>query len=73
MSTEEGQISTFEVGGTLYVLRRLSIMQDVNLGCRDIIMKYVRILTLEYIDGYAAKISMDYTDFGKSLDILEIK
>ena len=73
LSTEEGQISTFEVGGTLYVLRRLSIMQDVNLGCRDIIMKYVRILTLEYIDGYAAKISMDYTDFGKSLDILEIK
>ena len=70
---EEDKATVFEANGTLYLLRRLPIMQDVNSGCRDIMMKYVRVLTLEYIDNYAKKIDMNYTDFGKSLDILEIK
>lgn len=73
IGAEEGKPTEFEVNGTLYLLRRLPIMQDVNSGCRDIMMKYVRVLTLEYIDRYAKKIEMNYTDFGRSLDILEIK
>ena len=73
LRAEEDKATVFEANGTLYLLRRLPIMQDVNAGCRDIVMKYVRVLTLEYIDNYAKKIDMNYTDFGKSLDILEIK
>lgn len=73
LAIEEGELGSFEIDGNVYLVRRLSMMQDVNENYYDIVMKYARIKTLEMIDARAAEVELNYTEFGNGLDVMEIQ
>lgn len=73
LAIEEGKLGTFEIDGNIYLVRRLSMMQDVNENYYDIVMKYARIKTLEMIDARAGEVELDYTEFGNGLDVMKIQ